>query len=67
MVKVKVQFNFSKNVEIQEQDHIQSAHWYNLTCTVFTAVYWIIGKTISFWVISDCQNHDKYFIVDALF
>ena len=62
-----VQFDFSENAEIQEQDEIQSAHWYHLTCTVFTAVAWINGMTISFGVISDYLNHDKYFSVVALF
>ena len=48
-----LQFDFSENAEIQEQDEVQSAHWYHLTCTVFTAVAWIKGNTISFGVISD--------------
>ena len=34
---ILLQFDFSENAEIQEQDEVQSAHWWHLTVTVFTA------------------------------
>ena len=55
-----MQLNSSENDEIQEQEEIQSSHWYHHTCKAFTVVAWINGSTISFRVISDLQNHPKY-------
>ena len=32
-----LQFDFSENAEIQEQDEVQSAYWWHLQVTLFTA------------------------------
>ena len=63
---VLLQFDFSKNPNIQEQDEVQTAHWYHLTCSLFTACAWINGIIVSFAVVSDYMHHDKYLTFIAL-
>ena len=57
---VLLQFDFSENPNIQEQDEVQTAHWYHLTCSLFTACAWVNGNVISFAVVSDYMHHNKY-------
>ena len=63
---VLLQFDFSENAEVQEQDEIQAAHWWHLTVTIFTACAWVNGFCISFAVVSDFKQHDKHFTIIAL-
>ena len=61
-----LQFDFSENAEIQEQDEVQSAHWWHLQVTLFTACAWVNCECTSFTVISDYIHHDKYMTVMAI-
>ena len=63
---VLLQFDFSENPNIQEQDEVQTAHWYHLTCSLFTACAWINGNIVSFAVVSDYKHHDNYLTFIAL-
>ena len=55
-----LQFDFSENAEIQEQDEVQTAHWWHLQVSLFTACAWVQGETSSFVVVTDYMHHDKY-------
>ena len=48
-----LQFDFSENAEITEQDEVQTAHWWHLQVTLFTAVAWVAGEKNCFAIISD--------------
>ena len=55
-----LQFDFSENAEIVEQDEIQSAHWWHLQVSLFTACAWVNREKNCFAVVTDYKNHDKY-------
>ena len=55
-----LQFDFSENAEIQEQDEVQTAHWWHLQVSLFTACAWVQGQSSSFVVVTDYMHHDKY-------
>ena len=57
---VLLQFDFSENAEIQEQDEVQTAHWWHLQVSLFTACAWVKGEANSFVVVTDYMHHDKY-------
>ena len=61
-----LQFDFSENAEIQEQDEIQSAHWWHLQVSLFTACAWVGGQTSSFVIVTDYMSHDKYMTTIAM-
>ena len=54
-----LQFDFLENAEITEQDEVQTAHWWHLQVTLFTAVAWVAGEKNCFAIISDYSDHDK--------
>ena len=62
-----LQFDFSENAEITEQDEVQTAHWWHLQVTLFTAVAWVAGEKNCFAIISDSSDHDKNATVTFLF
>lgn len=55
-----LQVDFSEKASIIEQDEIQSGHWVHKQVTLFSAVVWTGGRTVSFAVVSDRLSHDKY-------
>ena len=57
---VLFQFDFSENAEVIEQDEAQSAHWWHLQVSLFTACAWVNQEKNCFAVVSDYKNHDKY-------
>jgi len=61
-----LQFDFSENAEIQEQDEIQTAHWWHLQISLFTACAWVKGQASSFVIVSDYMHHDKYLTTIAI-
>ena len=61
-----LQFDFSENCEIQEQDEVQTAHWWHLQVSLFTACAWVQGAASSFVVVSDYMHHDKLMTTIAI-
>ena len=61
-----LQFDFSENAEIQEQDEVQTAHWWHLQISLFTACAWLKGQASSFVIVSDYMHHDKYLTTVAI-
>ena len=61
-----LQFDFSENAEIQEQDEVQTAHWWHLQISLFTACAWVKGQASSFVIVSDYMHHDKYLTTIAI-
>ena len=57
---VLLQFDFSKNAEITEQDEVQTAHWWHLQVILFTAVAWVAGENNCFAIIF---NYSKIVII----
>ena len=55
-----LQFDFSENAEIVEQDEVQSAHWWHLQVSIFTACAWIDQEKNCFGIVTDYMSHDKY-------
>ena len=51
---------FSENVSFTEQNAVQSAHWTNKQCTLFTVHSWVQkNQSQILTYVSDCLNHDK--------
>ena len=48
-----LQFDFSENAKITEQDEVQTAHRWHLQVTLFTTVAWVAGEKNCFAIISD--------------
>ena len=63
---VLVQFDFSENALITEQDEVQGAHWWHLQVSLFTACAWVSEDIIPFTIVSDYMNHDKFFTTVAI-
>ena len=61
-----LQFDFSENCEIQEQDEVQTAHWWHLQVSLFTACAWVAGEATSFVVVTDYMHHDKLMTTIAI-
>ena len=61
-----LQFDFSENAEIQEQDEVQTAHWWHLQISLFTACAWVKGQASSYVIVSDYMHHDKYLTTIAM-
>ena len=61
-----LQFDFRENAEIQEQDEVQTAHWWHLQISLFTACAWVKGQASSFVIVSDYMHHDKYLTTIAI-
>ncbi|ESO89794.1 hypothetical protein LOTGIDRAFT_164827 [Lottia gigantea] len=58
---ILIPVDFSENFSIKDQNEIQSAHWVNNQCTLFTVFMWINGTiTKSMVIISDYLEHEKY-------
>ena len=55
-----LQEDFSENFMVKQQDEIMSAHWVSNCVTVFTAILTTNTGNISYVVISDSLDHNKY-------
>lgn len=60
MKKVVLQVDFSENFTFKYQNEIQSAHWANSQCTLFTGYAWVNDKEgKSYVLVSNCLDHGK--------
>jgi hypothetical protein len=59
-----LQVDFSENYALAYQDEVQSAHWNAQQVALYTAVAWMFEKTVSYVIVTDHMQHDKY-AVDA--
>lgn len=58
--KIVLQVDFSENFAFKYQNEIQSAHWANSQCTLFTGYSWIKEKEgKSYVLVSECLDHSK--------
>ena len=58
--EILIQLDFSKNFSFTEKNALQSAHWTNKQCTLFTVHFWVEkNQSQSLTYVSDCLNHDK--------
>jgi len=60
-----MQQDFSENFCIEQQDEIMSAHWMTESVTLFTALIYQSGCSMSYVVISDELHHDKFAVFFA--
>lgn len=54
-----LQIDFAENYRLVCQNEVQSAHFSYKQASIFTCVAWMLGKTMSFSVISDSLSHSK--------
>lgn len=58
--EILIQINFSEYFSVTEQNVVQSAHWTNNQCTLFTVYLWVDrNESQGLIYVSDCLDHGK--------